>query len=234
VRPSLPIVGLQRLSLVDYPGKLCATAFTAGCNFRCPYCYNVDIVLNHNGMEKIPERELLNILYERKGFLDGLCIGGGEPTLHNGLLAFIYKVKSLGYLVKLDTNGSKPKRLKKLMEEKVIDYVAMDVKAPLKRYPEVVRFKVDVEAVEQSIRLLRRGSVDHEFRTTVVPGLLDGGDLEEIAQTLAGSKRYVIQQFEPGRTLRPEFSEVEPYSLTELKVFQDLVAPYFGECKLRF
>jgi pyruvate formate lyase activating enzyme len=226
-------VGLQRLSLIDYPGKLCATAFTAGCNFRCPYCYNVDIVLNHQGMETMPEGEVLNFLYQRKGFLDGLCVGGGEPTLHNELYTFLYKVKSVGYLVKLDTNGSKPKRLNKLMEERVVDYVAMDVKAPLRRYPEVVRYKVDIEAVAKSIKLLRRGSVDHEFRTTVVPGLLDGDDIEEISQTLAGSKRYVIQQFRPGRTLCQEFGEAKPYSENELRQFRDRVAPYFAECKLR-
>lgn len=233
LRWGLPIIGLQRLSFIDYPGKLCATAFTAGCNFRCPYCYNVDIVLNPQGMERIPEAEILNLLYQRKGFLDGLCLSGGEPTLHNGLLTFLYKVKSLGCLVKLDTNGSKPKRLDKLMDERIVDYIALDVKAPLRRYSEVVRFKVDMDAVERSIRLLRRGNVDHEFRTTVVPGLLDGDDLEEIAQTLAGSKRYVIQQFKPGRTLCPEFEDVKPYSENELKGFRDRVAPYFSECKLR-
>jgi len=226
-------VGLQRLSLIDYPGKLCATAFTAGCNFRCPYCYNVDIVLNHQVMATMPEAEVLNFLYQRKGFLDGLCVGGGEPTLHNELYTFLYKVKSVGYLVKLDTNGSKPKRLNKLMEERVVDYVAMDVKAPLSRYPEVVRYKADIEAVAKSVKLLRRSGVDHEFRTTAVPGLLDGDDIEEIAQTLAGSKRYVIQQFRPGRTLCPEFKEGKPYSENELRQFRDRVAPYFAECKLR-
>lgn len=233
MRQPLPIVGVQRLSLVDYPGKLCATVFTAGCNFRCPYCYNVDLVLNHQGMATIPEWEVLNLLFERRRFLDGLCIGGGEPTLHNGLLAFIYKVKSLGYLVKLDTNGSRPKRLMKLMDEKIVDYIAMDMKAPLNRYREVVRSKVDVKAVERSIKLLRRGSVDHEFRTTVVPRLLDGDDLDEIAQTLAGSKRYVVQQFKPGKTLCPQFADVEPYGEGELMEFRDRVAPYFGECTLR-
>lgn len=233
MKSNLPIVGLQRLSLIDYPGRLCATAFTSGCNFRCPYCYNVDIVLGHQAMEKIPEAYVLSLLYQRRGFLDGLCVGGGEPTIHNGLLAFLYKVKSIGYLVKLDTNGSKPKRLKKLMEERVVDYVAMDVKAPLRRYPEVARCKVDADEVVRSIRLLRRGRVDHEFRTTVVPGLLDGDDLEEIAQTLAGSKRFVIQQFRPGRTLDPEFMDVKPYSENDLREFQNRISPYFAECKLR-
>jgi len=123
--------------------------------------------------------------------------------------------------------------LRKLMEAEVVDYIAMDVKAPLRRYPEVVRFKVDIDTLRQSIKLLRRGGVDYEFRTTVVPGLLDGDDLEEIARTLAGSKRYVLQQFKPGRTLCPEYAEIKPYSAAELKAFRDRVAPYFGECGLR-
>ena len=229
----LPIVGLQGLSVIDYPGKLCATVFTAGCNFRCPYCYNVDIVLNHQGLPVIPERDVLNLIYGRRGFLDGLCVGGGEPTLHRALPDFLFKVKALGVSVKVDTNGSRPRMLLKLVEDELVDYVAMDVKAPLRRYPEVVRFKVDVDAVRRSIRLLRRSSVDHEFRTTVVPGLLDGDDLEEIARALSGSKRYVIQQFRPGRTLCPDFAEVKPYAASQLKAFRDRVAPYFGECRLR-
>jgi len=233
VRRQLPIVGLQKLSLIDYPGKLCATVFTAGCNFRCPYCNNVDVVLHPQRLPIIPEREVLNLLHRRQGFLDGLCVGGGEPTLHRPLPLFLHKAKSLRVLVKLDTNGSKPRMLRKLMEEGLVDYIAMDVKAPLRRYAEVVRFDVDIDAVKQSIRLLRRGGVDHEFRTTVVPVLLDGDDLEEIARALRGSNRYVLQQFKPGRTLCTEYADVEPYTAAELRAFRDRVAPYFGECKLR-
>ena len=179
-RQQFPIVRLQKLSLHDYPGKLCAKAIVPGCNFRCPYCNEADIVLNHQGMALKPEAEVLNHLYKVRGFLNGLCLGGGEPTLHSGLPAFAYKVKSLGYLVKVDTNGSRPRSLQKLMENRVVDYVAMDVKAPLDRYPVIVRFKVDMDAVEQSIKLLRRGNIDYEFRTTVVPGLLDAEDLMEL------------------------------------------------------
>ncbi len=120
------------------------------------------------------------------------------------------------------------------MEEKLVDYISLEVKAPLDRYVDVVRYDVDVKAVERSIRLIRRGGVDHEFCTTVVPGLVDGGDLEKIAQTLVGSKRFVIQQFKPGKTMCPEFSGVEPFSENELRAFRDMVAPYFAECKLRF
>lgn len=180
------------------------------------------------------ERDVLDHLYRVKGFLTGLCLGGGEPTLHNGLLSFMYKVKSLGYDLKLDTNGTKPKRLRKLMEEKVVDYVTLDLKAPLERYREVVRHKVDVEAVGQSIKLIRRGRVDHEFRITVVPGLIGLKDLEELAHLLVGSKRFVIQQFKPGNTMCPEYRDVEPYSLNELRGFRDRISPYFAECKIKY
>lgn len=184
-------------------------------------------------MANIPEREVLDLLHRRRGFLDGLCVGGGEPTLHRELPGFLYRVKSLGYGVKLDTNGSRPKMLRKLMDEALVDYVAMDIKAPFSRYAEVVRFKVDVEAVRQSIKMLRRGGIDYEFRTTVVPGVLSGEDIEEIAKAIVGSKRYVIQQFRPGSTLCPEFSRTAPYGVDVLEQFRSRVAHYFGECRLR-
>ena len=233
MRQRLPILRLQKLSLVDYPGRLCAKAIIPGCNFRCPHCTNADLVLDYLGTEMLPERDVLDHLYRVKGYLSGLCLGGGEPTLHNGILSFMYRVKSLGYKLKLDTNGTRPKRLNKLMEEKVVDYVTLDLKAPLERYAEVVRYKVDLKAVKQSIKLLRRGGVDHEFRTTVVPGLIEGEDLEKIAQLLVGSKRFVIQQFRPGKTMCPEYEEVKPYSVNELREFRDRIAPYFAECKIR-
>ncbi|UCD45726.1 MAG: anaerobic ribonucleoside-triphosphate reductase activating protein [Candidatus Bathyarchaeota archaeon] len=229
----MPIVRLQRLSLVDYPGNLSAKAVVPGCNFRCPYCVKSALIDGYQANPLVPESEVLSHLYRVRGYLTGLCLGGGEPTLHNGLLAFLYKVKSLGYRVKLDTNGTRPRRIRKLMEERVIDYVAMDVKAPLERYSEVVASKVDVESVEQSIKLLRRGSVDYEFRTTVVPGLVDGRDLEEIARVLIGSKRFVIQQHRLGRTLDPEFGDVKPFGMDEIRSFREKVSPYFAECEIR-
>lgn len=229
----MPILRLQRLSLVDYPGNLCAKAIVPGCNFRCPYCVKSALIDGYQGNPLISESEVLKHLYSVRGYLTGLCLGGGEPTLHNGILAFLYNVKSLGYKVKLDTNGTRPRRIRKLMEEDVVDYIAMDIKAPLDRYPEVVMSKVDVASVEQSIKLIRRGSVDYEFRTTVVPGLVDGRDLEEIAQTLIGSKRFVIQQHRPGRTLDPEYGDVKPFGMDELRSFRDRISPYFAECKIR-
>jgi pyruvate formate lyase activating enzyme len=167
-----------------------------------------------------------------RGYITGFCIGGGEPTIHNGLLEFAFKVKSVGYRIKLDTNGTRPRRINKLMEEKVLDYVAMDIKAPLDRYGEVIQNKVDLEAVEESIRLLRRGSVDYEFGTTVVPGLVEARDLQEIAQTLVGSRRFVIRQFKSGGCLDPEFDSIRPFSLQELEKMRDMISPYFAEVRI--
>jgi pyruvate formate lyase activating enzyme len=230
----LPIVRLQRLSLNDYPGRLCAKAVIPGCNFRCPYCNKRELIFDYLSMDRVPERDVLDHLYRVKGYLTGLCIGGGEPTLHYGLLQFAYKVKSLGYKVKLDTNGTRPRRLRKMMEEGVLDYVAMDIKAPLDRYPEVVRYKVDVKAIEESIKLLRKGGIDHEFSTTVVPGIIEAKDIEEIARTLIGSKRFVIQQLKFGVNSCPEYSEIKPYTKSELEGFRQLVLPYFADCKIKY
>jgi pyruvate formate lyase activating enzyme len=226
-------VGLQRLSLIDYPGKLCATIFTAGCNFRCPYCYNEDIVLDYPAMPKVPEDKIIEFLHPRLGFLDGVCVTGGEPTIHRELPKFLGRLKSIGSLVKLDTNGSRPKALAYVMEKGLVNYIALDVKVPLDRYEETVRYRVKPEGLKETIKLIRRSGVDHEFRTTVVPGLLDGDDLEEIAMTLAGSKRYVLQQFRPGKTLCPDFKDIKPYSEAEMRQFRDRVAPYFAETRLR-
>jgi pyruvate formate lyase activating enzyme len=226
-------VGLQRLSLIDYPGKLCATIFTAGCNFRCPYCYNEDIVLDYPAMPKMPEDKIIEFLHPRLGFLDGVCVTGGEPMIHRELPKFLGRLKSIGSLVKLDTNGSRPKALAYVMEKGLVNYIALDVKVPLSRYEETVRYRVKPEGLKETIKLIRRSGVDHEFRTTVVPGLLDGDDLEEIAMTLTGSKRYVLQQFRPGKTLCPDFKDVKPYSEAEMRQFRDRVAPYFAETRLR-
>jgi len=230
---TLPIKGVQRLSLIDYPGKLCATVFVGGCNFRCPYCYNVSLVLEPEKLRTIPEKEILDFLSERRGFLHGICVGGGEPTIHGELPAFLSKVKGLNFLVKVDTNGSRPKMLRRLINEGLVDYIAMDVKAPLRKYGETVRVEVNIDNIEESIGLIKASGIDYEFRITAVPGLTDEEDLMEIAQILESSKRFVIQQFRPGRTLDESFKGITPYSLERLNGFRQGMTPFFKECKLR-
>lgn len=230
---TLPIKGIQKLSLIDYPKKLCATIFVGECNFRCSYCYNVSLVLEPKNLRTIPEQDVLDFLSERKGFLDGICVGGGEPTIHKELPIFLSRVKKLGFLVKVDTNGSKPKMLKRLIDEGLVDYIAMDVKAPLRKYRETVRAEVNIESIKESIGLIRASDIDYEFRITVVPRLTTEDDLLEIAKMLKSSKRFVIQQFKPGRTLDESFKDVSPYSKEKLEEFKRKLAPFFKECKLR-
>ncbi len=233
MKEEFPIVGIQKLSVIDYPGKLCATLFTPSCNFRCPYCYNVDLIINPDKMTRIPEQNIVDFLHHRIGFLDGVCITGGEPTLHQGLPDFLYKIKSIGSLVKLDTNGSQPDMIRILLDCDLLDYVAMDIKAPLDKYPETVNYNINPATIEETINMLRQSNIDHEFRTTVVPGLTPFEDIVEIARTLAGSKLYVLQQFKPGKTLCPEYKDIQPYSEAEMKRLRGLVEPYFVDVKLR-
>lgn len=228
-----PVVGINKLSLSDYPGKLCANLIVPGCNFRCPYCSEKQLILDFLPMRKITEDEVIALLHPRIGFLDGVCLTGGEPTIHRELPSFLARLKSIGSLVKLDTNGSHPKRLGHVIGRKLVDYVAMDIKVPLKRYQETVQYRITPEMLLDSIQLIRRSGVDYEFRTTVVPGIVDGDDLEEIAMILTGSKRYVLQSFKPGSTLSEHYVDLEPYSIQEMRQFKDRVAPYFVQVKLR-
>ena len=226
-------MGMEKLSLSTYPGKICANLIVPGCNFRCPYCNEGKLIFDFIPMPKITEDEVIAFLHPRLGFLDGVALVGGEPTVHRELPAFLERLKSIGSHVKLDTNGSHLGRLAHVLGRKLADYVAMDVKVPLKRYSETVGYRISSEELLDSIQLIRRSGVDYEFRTTVVPGVVNGDDLEEIAKMLMGSKRYVLQGFKPGVTLSKDFEGVEPYSVAEMRQFVDRVSPYVADVRLR-
>ncbi|MEM2088362.1 MAG: anaerobic ribonucleoside-triphosphate reductase activating protein [Thermoproteota archaeon] len=228
---SLIIKGIQKLSLIDYPGKVACTLFTFGCNFRCPYCHNPELVID-DGSPSIPEEDVLRFLDERKCFLDGVCITGGEPTLHNDLPSFVKRVKSLGYSVKLDTNGTNPEMIRRLVGEKLVDYIAMDVKAPLEKYESVVKVKVDTDKIAESVEIVKAFS-EHEFRTTVVPELLMREDITAIAIWLKGARRFFIQQFKPTKTLDKTFLEKQAYLADELEKISSEIKQFFEICKLR-
>ncbi|MEW6545748.1 MAG: anaerobic ribonucleoside-triphosphate reductase activating protein [Bacillota bacterium] len=203
--------GLQKLSLVDFPETMCATVFLAGCNFRCPYCHNPDLVLRSPGLPWISEEELLQFLEEREGFIDGVCVTGGEPTLEPDLPAFLARVKARGLKTKLDTNGTRPDVLARLLEHGLLDYIAMDVKAPRDKYRRVTRSRVDPGVLEASIRLVQQSQVPYEFRTTVVPGLLSADDVEAIARWITGAGKYVLQPYlPPRRTLDEKWRKRPP------------------------
>ncbi len=184
-------------------------------------------------MPDITEEEVLEHLRSRKGLLDGISVTGGEPTLHLDLPLFLEKVKGEGFLVKIDTNGTHPEMLRQLCQKGLLDYLAMDVKAPLERYEEVVRAKVDRNKIEESVQLVKAGQVEYEFRTTVVPGLLDGNDIDKIGRWLEGAKYWVLQQFEPHQSIDPTYCNRKPYSTAQMNEFLRLAENYVQRCELR-
>jgi pyruvate formate lyase activating enzyme len=190
------------------------------------------MITDYIPMPKIPENEIISVIHPRVMFLDGVCVTGCEPLVHKELFSFLLRLKSLKTNVKLDTNGSYPKRLIALIARKYVDYVAMDVKVQPERYREIVNYKVTAKEIIESIQHIRRSGVDYEFKTTMVPGIVSEKDLKDIIILLAGSKRYTIQRFKPGNTLSKEYSDVKPDSEDEMKGFLDLAAPYFGEVRL--
>ena len=212
------------MTLIDYPGKIACTVFTIGCNFFCPFCHNPELV-DPEKIKKQPiisEKEFFEFLTGRKGMLEGVCITGGEPTLHKDLPGFIKKIKELGFSVKLDTNGSNPEMLKKLIGEKLIDYIAMDIKnSNLK------------SQISKSVEIIKNSRIDYEFRTTVVPVLHTKEDIIQIAKEISPAKKYFLQQFRPGKNLDKKFEKEKPYSKKELEDFCEAIKSYFDFCEVR-
>ena len=230
----MKIGGFQKFSLIDYPGKISAIIFTQGCNFRCPYCHNPELVDPKLFTSALDEDLILSFLRKRVGKLDGVVITGGEPLLQHDLIEFIKKVKEMGYLVKLDTNGSYPEKLERLLAKNLIDYIAMDVKAPLEKYHDVVRTDVCTEKIMESITMILNGNIDYEFRTTVVKDLLTEDDLICIAKLIRGAKRYVLQKFVMSKILDKSFaSNVKCFSEDELNTIKEKVKKYVSECIIR-
>ena len=190
----MKISGLQKMTLLDFPGKVACTVFTGGCNFRCPFCHNASLL--NNAADEISEDEVLDFLEKRKGLLDGVCITGGEPLLQPDISDFISKVRDMGYAVKLDTNGSFPVKLKELAEQGMIDYVAMDVKNCPEKYGLTVGCdRISFSDVEESIDFLLEGRIEYEFRTTVVSEFHTVSDISKLAECIKGAKRYFLQYF---------------------------------------
>jgi pyruvate formate lyase activating enzyme len=231
----MKIGGLQKLTLVDYPGKVAATVFLIGCNFKCPFCQNPELVDPKKIKEQpeISEEEFFAFLDSKKGLIDGICITGGEPTIQPDLMDFIRKIKDKRFLIKLDTNGSVPEVLNKLVNEHLVDFLAMDIKTSLDKYEKATRVKFDLEKVNESIDLIKNSGVDYEFRTTVVPGLVEKEDIEEIGKWLNGVKKIALQQFQNKKVLDKKFEKIQPYSEEALKVFKKILEKYINEVELR-
>lgn len=202
------IGGFQKLTLIDYPGKIATTVFTVGCSFRCPFCHNPELVLG----SKFPvngklEKEFFDFLKKRKGKIDGVCITGGEPTIQPDLIDFIKKIKDLGFLVKLDSNGSRPDILRKIIFEKIVDFIAMDIKDSPKKYKKTSGGKADLERIKLSIDLIMHSQIPYEFRTTVVPGIHSEKDFWEIAKWIKGAKSYYLQAYQETKILDPNLKK---------------------------
>jgi pyruvate formate lyase activating enzyme len=225
------IRGLQKTSLVDYPPNIACTVFLGGCNFRCGFCYNPDIVFGRPA--QIAEQEFFEFLEERKNILDAVCITGGEPTLQKYLPEFVMKIKKMGFKVKLDTNGTNPDMLQNLIDNKLVDYIAMDIKGPLEDYDRICGCKVDTEVVKKSIEQVKR-LFDYEFRLTVVPMFIDKDNITKVGEILKGSKRIFLQQFVSSTgLLDPDMQKIQPYSAAELEEMKELLKPYFYKVEVR-
>jgi pyruvate formate lyase activating enzyme len=228
----MKIGGIQKTSLLDYPGEISAIVWTIGCNFRCPFCYNKDIVLGN--VKSIPTKEVFSFLEMRKGLLDGVVVTGGEPLLQEDIFDFCKKIKKMSYLIKIDTNGTFPEKLKELIEKKLIDYVAMDIKAPKNKYEKLTNVKVNIKKIEESIKILQNSKIDYEFRTTFVPELLTKNDIIEIGKWLKNSKKFYLQQFKLISPMISKYLEdICPYSEEQLKETIEEIKSYFDICEIR-
>lgn len=210
----MQIGGVQKTSLLDYPDKISAIVFTQGCNFRCGYCHNPELIVLKNE-PSYTLKELFQFLYTRMGKLDGVVITGGEPCLQKDLIHFIKQIKKMGFLVKLDTNGSFPDVLEKALP--LIDYVAMDIKAPINRYADIVKISSNSENIKKSISLIMNSGIDYEFRTTVVKSQLSFDDFEQIGQLIKGAKKYYLQKFIPSKILDEKLKNETTYTNDEFK-----------------
>ena len=229
----MKVFGLQKLTLLDYPGNVAATVFTAGCNMRCPFCHNAGFVENINPNEEIGENAVFDLLKKRKGILDGICITGGEPLLHDDLASFIKQVKALGYKVKLDTNGSFPNKLELLLNEGLLDYVAVDIKNRKEKYSLTIGLKnFDTKLIDETINILKNSNVDYEFRTTVLKNFHTVEDIRAIAQWIEGAKAYYLQNFvDTGKLLSKE--NMEPWDKDTLNNMLEIAKNYVSNCELR-
>ncbi len=232
------IAGLQKTTLIDYPGRIACVVFLAGCNFRCPWCYSSELVLPLKIVKqpRISEKDFLDFLRQRQGLLEGVVICGGEPTINKDLPQFIEKIKKLGFFVKLDTNGSNPDMLKDLVSTKLIDYVAMDIKSSLsnKIYKDILMEGVKLDDIKKSVDFLKSSDIDFEFRTTVVNTIHGKEEFLEIAKWIGGPEvKYCLQNFRGEKTIDPEFEKVKPFKKEFLEEIVKEISPYFKICELR-
>ena len=231
--------GFQKTSLIEYPGKIVSVVFTAGCNFRCPFCQNPELVLHPDNLPSVSSEEVISHLRSKKKWLDGLSVTGGEPMIHQALPDFISKIKEEGFLVAIETNGTNSQMLKDLIADKLIDYIALDIKAPVvwEEYKKAAGINDEdlFREVRESVGVLLElnSDIDYELRTTVVPGLIGEEDILAIARQIKGAKRYILQQFLPRTTLDKQYKSLKPYSKKVLEKMRNRAGSYVEICQIR-
>lgn len=226
--------GIQKLTLIDFPGTIAATVFTVGCSFRCPFCHNPELVLP----EKFPplndmEREFFEHLEKRKGKLEGVCITGGEPTIQPDIIEFIEKIKAMGFKVKLDSNGTQPQVLEKIIKKGLVDYIAMDIKSSPKNYSLAVGLTADITAIKKSVNMIMKSGIPYEFRTTVVPGIHIEKDFMEIAKWIKGAKLYYLQEYREMTIIDPNLREKTKGKKLDLDKIRKSLDPFFDHVDIR-
>ncbi|MCA9398338.1 MAG: anaerobic ribonucleoside-triphosphate reductase activating protein [Candidatus Omnitrophica bacterium] len=227
------IGGLQKCSLIDYPGKVSCVIFTQGCNFRCPYCHNRELVLPEHFKETIPEEDVLTLLTKRREYLEGVVITGGEPTEQEDLLQFMDKIKSMGYFLKLDTNGSRPHIIRAVIQSGLADYVAMDIKTSLEKYQKAIGVNFPVELIQESIELIQGLGIQYEFRTTVVRPFCEFEDIRQISALMKDKERYRLQAFrESPKMINRNLSEVNQATPEEVQGWERRLGDsyYYNPC----
>ncbi|MDD5639449.1 MAG: anaerobic ribonucleoside-triphosphate reductase activating protein [Candidatus Pacebacteria bacterium] len=232
------IGGFQKFTLIDYPGKLSCIVFLSGCNFRCPFCYSSELVLPEKIKQQpeLSEEKILEYLEKRVGMLEGVVLCGGEPTLNSELDDFCLKLKTMGYFIKLDSNGTNSKKIKELIEKKLIDYIAMDIKAPLTEEKYKIATGVDnnIEEIKKSIQIIKNSGIDYEFRTTVVPGIHNMEDIISIANSIGPAKKYFLQQFNPEKdVIDNSLKKLKPLPYNFFEEVISIINPLFEICRIR-
>ena len=232
----LVIKGFIETSFLDWDGKIVSTLYVAGCNFRCPFCHNSGLIEKPGEYETIPLARIEQFLLEHKDFLDGICLTGGEPCLHKnkGLFEFLRRIKDLGFQIKFDSNGMDPECLKQVIDQKMVDYIAMDIKGPLdERYDKLSGVKTNLDLIKASINLIRQGGIAYEFRTTIIPAFLETKDIEDIAKYIAGAEKFVFQQFVAEHTWDENLRSVKPYFKEKLDEMVLVAKPYVENTVIR-
>lgn len=228
------IKGLYKTSLVDYPGKVSSVIFTGGCNLRCGYCHNPDLACNSDELERIDDEEVFSFLEKRKGLIDGVTVSGGEPSLDSGLPVFLRRVKGMGLLVKLDTNGCFPSVVEQCLSEKLVDYMAVDLKTSPAKYSSLTKRDVDFNQIVTTLDVIRNSGIDYEIRTTCVPGFVTLEDIALIGEAVVHVNKWYLQQFVNTNTLiDPEAEKLSPYPVRYLELMRDEALKYADRCSIR-